>query len=1788
MKKHLFLKSLLIAIGLLVTSLTTQVWANYAYLDLTAFTNWYGDGAKFRVDKNGTANVDSYSEVQSGGSGTGVWRFNIGDYTGSVTYKRMSSDYKSEWNYFNGSISETQNVAHITGYSGSGNMQTSFVINYIHGTNYVYFDNSVSQFPNNIYFIIGKDYSPSGSSSAYSKAYKMSKVSNTNNLWYISVTDTWEDATYFAIVADDAASISAGSWGSSSLGTTNKGDKGYTAAYKKVYNMEGGSYLITTASSGNGQAITIDYKDGYSALNTTHTLNQTLSVNGGGAYSSSTKSISSALSISSNKMNNNGSTTSSSGSISSGSSSTTCDAARTATVSFSVTQKTGYTFVGWYESSTQKSTSTTWSFTDAASSRTITARFKANQYAITLNLNGGGNQAGKTATTSITATYNETATNIAAGNLPIKSGYGFDGYWTESGGTGTQVINERGEWIASVDGYTDANKKWTCTSTHTLYARWRATGYYVVGEFNSWKAESSNRIDDETNKASVTISKSPFASSDYIAKFKIRQINATPNTDTWYGYGTGGTYTTIGKGSPTSATLQTGNKNEIKLQVYYDGEYVFTFNSGTPNVTVKVPVIEQIQIYEPSESARKGNYDWTGTPATYQRSVTITLDRETYQFKAVADSRFFSKSSGAISRNTASVTGLTCTGSEGNLSITADLKGDYVFLLDTNPSNRRIAVTYPTRRLVTYSIVTVGGGTGTAGSLTARNDDDGNVNISTLSNYVVDGNHVTFTAPTEATGYTWRGWYSTDTPNPASWSTNRLSTNKTYSGVTVSGGDYTIYAVYSQDEYNTTVAVAPAGTKATTSPAAGTVAIKQITGTAITASAATDSIFEDWTISGGGLAFKSPSASTSNPATFTATSTGGTITANFTPRWTIAGTWTTPTWKSDKTSALLTGYTTVSTKKYATVTISLAANTTYEFKVKDRSSSAASSWWGVSSATTFTYESHDYVQLTNVEGNKNITLRSAAAGDYTFHFNLTDKKVSVDYPTSHKITYGGYKTVYLEGADGTTDGGTMRAVVSEVTINSGDYVSDGVTVNFYADETAGYHPDGWFNNADYADEHRYKRTDPNVTLSSDEGLLQLKNVSEAKTLYLRYKENKLSVGVSPYLGKVEVYDIDGDEVLETIDVSNFVEVGVHTGKKLKVIPDVPYYFYGWELPESPKFTIGADHGENATTVNLYATSANIYDGGYTSLYANCKILNAIYFRNEKEDHTALWDSVYVGFNATWSDESAGDAGGKKGASTQGKTVLPMEKIYGNTWRVYIPRAITKAEYHKVAFFDKGKMQNWNQFYENNAVYRTDFDVNNNGILNMYVPYHVKSSTDNKTTYYNTGYWKTAFSNSVDAGYYLEHRYNTNQYSRVGTFVSTGDNKISYTLRLDNTSYKDYAIYDANNQRHVAVSGVTSSNYTDIQVNMDNTSDSKFGLTPTAEGNYVFVLDQSGDQMKLSVEFPVAVNDYVIENAFNDGSAKTTRSNIIKASDAATKTRYSMYLNNAGSGTLKLRKCTSMAGGTPVWSDGDGTNLQAILDNAKFTKGVYQFDITIAGDQVATIDSVRLYTGNFYIKTDAADGGWVHYKRNILEKNTVNFDRNKPETYDNYMCKYFASKECNIKSVIANDYCNQLSDTVRGDGIARMSGIEPYVPTDGTSIRFSYNSATNETKRAYLGASANNDFLNIYPSTDDKIYRTVDATEYDLFDIRTSDKGKCKFADNGNFVYEMDVKVKPSGKAGVTATYTDASSKAHVQTLVADTNTVLGGSSSSANKYSIRIVYDFKTNYMMSSFVLTEW
>ena len=135
--------------------------------------------------------------------------------------------------------------------------------------------------------------------------------------------------------------------------------------------------------------------------------------------------------------------------------------------------KTGYTLSRWDSNSsgTGNSYALSGSYSGNANLN-LYAVWAPNPYTITLN-NQSATSAG---TTSISVTYdaNTNLSGTPAITVPTKTGYTFGGYYTSTEGEGTQLIDEDGNVIASVDGFTDASKNWIYANGITLYAKWTA------------------------------------------------------------------------------------------------------------------------------------------------------------------------------------------------------------------------------------------------------------------------------------------------------------------------------------------------------------------------------------------------------------------------------------------------------------------------------------------------------------------------------------------------------------------------------------------------------------------------------------------------------------------------------------------------------------------------------------------------------------------------------------------------------------------------------------------------------------------------------------------------------------------------------------------------------------------------------------------------------------------------------------------------------------------------------------------------------------------------------------------------------------------------------------------------------------------------------------------------------------------------------------------------------------------------------------------------------------------
>lgn len=148
--------------------------------------------------------------------------------------------------------------------------------------------------------------------------------------------------------------------------------------------------------------------------------------------------------------------------------------------------KKGYTFAGWYKEEGLEN-AVNWQ-DNITENKTYYAKWTGNPYTIILD-----NQDATTeGTTSISVTYGED-TNLSgtpAISVPTKTGYTFGGYYTETNGGGTQIIDAYGNVNAAADDgtnvYTSEIKEWIHIGDATLYAKWTINNYTV-----SWSVNGS-------------------------------------------------------------------------------------------------------------------------------------------------------------------------------------------------------------------------------------------------------------------------------------------------------------------------------------------------------------------------------------------------------------------------------------------------------------------------------------------------------------------------------------------------------------------------------------------------------------------------------------------------------------------------------------------------------------------------------------------------------------------------------------------------------------------------------------------------------------------------------------------------------------------------------------------------------------------------------------------------------------------------------------------------------------------------------------------------------------------------------------------------------------------------------------------------------------------------------------------------------------------------------------------------------------------------------------------------
>ena len=243
--------------------------------------------------------------------------------------------------------------------------------------------------------------------------------------------------------------------------------------------------------------------------------------------------------------------------------------------------------------------------------------------------------------------------------------------------------------------------------------------------------------------------------------------------------------------------------------------------------------------------------------------------------------------------------------------------------------------------------------------------------------------------------------------------------------------------------------------------------------------------------------------------------------------------------------------------------------------------------------------------------------------------------------------------------------------------------------------------------------------------------------------------------------------------------------------------------------------------------------------------------------------------------------------------------------------------------------------------------------------------------------------------------------------------------------------------------------------------------------------------------------------------------------------------------------------------------------QDVLNHPDKGNGVWNFVITQDGAGNASVqwDQTHRYTGEYYIRTDNAEGRWDQY---TLNDNYMTYSQYAKDHsgFSHYFCKWVeVSKDDNTKFVIANDYGIAISDTLAQDAYTNEHGDIAH----DANIRWSWNMVNNEIARAYIQGTwkAGSQERNRNLVVNYKSSSSAGAVE-DLLD------------DSGDWIYQKDFPVKVGSHLNsLTATYPVTSDK--TQTFASNLD-MLTGDPANTNEYKVRILYDFKINKTLVALV----
>ena len=617
-----------------------------------------------------------------------------------------------------------------------------------------------------------------------------------------------------------------------------------------------------------------------------------------------------------------------------------------------------------------------------------------------------------------------------------------------------------------------------------------------------------------------------------------------------------------------------------------------------------------------------------------------------------------------------------------------------------------------------------------------------------------------------------------------------------------------------------------------------------------------------------------------------------------------------------------------------------------------------------------------------------------------------------------------------------------------------------------------------------------------------------------------------------------------------------------------------YMFDGWykEPTCKNKYTFSTPVNKDMT---LYAKWAP---------YSEC-----IFFKNNLN-----WDNIYVYTfsNNVWHN------GNDQVSPNDDMGVQPkVNRIeHGKMTRIgftdvyYYALTNITTGFNYIAFSDQSQPDN-NFLYKCNAIYRSDRQDH----MSLFIPQREQAPDyRNETAYYNSGLWMKY--NSTESGYKWSSDKNAwNTDINPFTAPMPGGYSFSVKVALNGGTTYQFKVNNINGDWYGEKDTMTKEHCTNLWLPYNKETEYNTTIQPNVTGEYIFTIYLGDGKVMISLEYPLDVNDYRL--AYNDNTTGFHPGHYIRKRLAEEQLdTVSFFVHKDYSPELLLQKCIAIDAvkGIATWE----TVGEAYPIDVNSTS-VYNFVLQQTGTTDAThqatvlMDKTHLYTGNFYIRTDKAPGGWDYFRQ---EDNMIHFSSyaSDHEHFTHYFCKWVKSNDkegySNVKYTIANDYSYCISDTLDNDDVIKNNQTEQGFLPANANVRFTWNNKDNTLSRAYISGST---------WTRDR-FLVLSGNEQ-LFDINIDDEtgaplsfpegttngsrdglhaNEAIFADMGNWIYQLDVHANNLTKIKLTALYNEVvqyfkgSEKEPTELL----------RSTEGKNYKIRLIYDFKINKLISAWL----